>query len=169
MRAAVIYESMFGSTRQVAQAVAAELSDHMEVDVFEVGEAPLVLGDVQFVVVGAPTHAFSLSRPSTRAEAALKAPHGLVSTQIGLREWLEAVEVPAGVQAIAFDTRVDRHLVGSAARAATRKLRKAGFRVLAEPVSFLVEGIQGPLAVGELERARFWAEELAASSAAMAG
>ncbi|NUQ90796.1 MAG: flavodoxin family protein [Glycomyces artemisiae] len=169
MRAAVIYESMFGSTRQVAQAVAAELAERMEVDVYEVGEAPLVLDEgVGLVVVGGPTHAFSLSRPSTRAEAALKAPDGLVSTQIGLREWLEAVEAPAGVQAIAFDTRVDRHFTGSAARSATRRLRRAGFRVLGEPVSFFVDGILGPVAAGEFGRARLWAAEVGAAAFAMA-
>jgi len=65
MRAAVVYESMFGNTRRVAEAVAEELSLHMETDLMEVGEAPGRLeAAVDLVVVGAPTHAFSLSRPA---------------------------------------------------------------------------------------------------------
>ncbi|SDD78933.1 flavodoxin family protein [Glycomyces harbinensis] len=168
MRAAVVYESMFGNTRQVAKAVAAELSQSMEVEMFEVGEAPSVIDkSIGLVVVGAPTHAFSLSRSSTRREAALTAPRGLVSTQIGAREWLESVEAVPGTPAIAFDTRMDSRFAGHAARAATRRLRKAGFSVLASPASFLVEHSTGPLSTGELDRAHVWAAELAAATAAV--
>jgi flavodoxin len=36
MRSLVVYESMFGNTEQVARAIAAGLSTHMEVDVVPV-------------------------------------------------------------------------------------------------------------------------------------
>jgi hypothetical protein len=66
------------------------------------------------------------------------------------------------VAVAAFDTRISRpRLPGSAAAAAEKRLRRLGFRVLARFQSFFVEGTTGPLARGELERARRWGEELA--------
>jgi hypothetical protein len=70
--------------------------------------------------------------------AAQQAEDGLVSTGIGLREWLGA----------------------------EKRLRRLGFRVLARSQSFFVEGTTGPLVRGERERARRWGEELAVGLAA---
>ena len=57
-----------------------------------------------------------------------------------------------------FDTRADGRpaLTGSAARGIAKRLRKRGFELVVEPESFLVEDADGPLADGELERARDW-------------
>lgn len=161
MRAAVVYESMFGNTRAVAEAIAKALSERMTVDLWEVGEAPTAIDpEIRLLVVGAPTHAFSLSRPTSREEAAGVAPDGLVSTGIGVREWLPAVKAAPDTRAVAFDTRISPFVPGSAARAATRGLRKAGLHIAGRPVSFLVEHTSGPLRPGELDRARSWAAQL---------
>ncbi|GAB4004617.1 flavodoxin family protein [Glycomyces albus] len=162
MRAVVVYESMFGNTKQLAETVAAALAERMAVELVEVGEAPKVLDpEIGLLVVGAPTHAFSLSRPATREEAAKQAPHGLVSKGIGVREWLEEVEAPRGTRAAVFDTRAKLRVPGSAARAATRRLRRAGFRIAGRPESFSVERTPGPLVPGEAQRAHRWAAALA--------
>jgi hypothetical protein len=69
MKALLVYESLFGNTEAVARAIADGLSLEMEVAVHEVGEAPTVITEfIDLVVVGGPTHAFSLSRPGTRVE-----------------------------------------------------------------------------------------------------
>ncbi|MBG0822683.1 hypothetical protein HS048_18260 [Planomonospora sp. ID91781] len=84
---------------------------------------------MDLLVVGAPTHAFGMSRPATRQSAAQQAPAGLVSKGRGLREWLAALDdhVPA-VAAAAFDTRVENPWVpGSARHGADRRLRRKGF------------------------------------------
>ena len=114
MRALVVFESMFGNTQIVARAVADGLSSCMAVDVVEVGAAPTVIDDdVELLVVGGPTHAFGMSRPATREGSAKQAEQGVVSTGIGLREWLAAVQGgSASVAAAAFDTR-SRSLAGS--------------------------------------------------------
>ena len=55
MRALVVYESMYGNTRDVAKAVADGLATRMPVQLTEVGTAPTVLGDdIGLLVVGAP-------------------------------------------------------------------------------------------------------------------
>ena len=74
MRARVVYESMFGNTQVIAQAVAEGLAMNMTVDLEEVGSAATEMsGDVGLLVVGGPTHAFGMSRERTRESAAEQA------------------------------------------------------------------------------------------------
>jgi hypothetical protein len=167
-RALVVFESMFGNTQAIAAAIADGLATWVPVDVVEVATAPAVLPrDLDLLVVGAPTHAFGMSRASTRADATKQAPGTVVSGEIGLREWLEAVGAPAShVPAAAFDTRIYKPRVpGSAARAATRRLRRLGFAVTTPPESFYVTGTAGPLVPDEIDRARRWGEDLGAALA----
>ena len=163
MKALVIYESMFGNTRAIAEAVAAGLAPRVPTELFEVGEAPEELpGDVTLVVLGGPTHAFGMSRPGTREDAAQRAGHPLVSAAIGQREWLDRVRLPARVSFVTFDTRTGASWwTGSAARRADRRLARLGGRRLVEPVSFFVRATPGPLAADESERAVRWGEQLA--------
>jgi hypothetical protein len=163
MRALVVFESMFGNTELVAEAVAAGLSTAVRVEVVEVGAAPTVIGDdVTMLVVGCPTHAFGMSRPGTRRSAAEQAEGGVVSTGIGLREWLDRVHAPAALATAAFDTRIARPpLPGSAARAAVKRLRRLGLRPIVPAERFAVIGTRGPLVDGELDRAQRWGVRLA--------
>src|SRR5690606_25531699 len=71
MKVLVVYESMFGNSERVAHAVADGMRPHAEVELLEVDEAPGVPGaDVDLLVAGGPTHAFSMSRERTREDAA---------------------------------------------------------------------------------------------------
>jgi hypothetical protein len=163
MRALVVYESMFGNTEQVARQVADGLAGHAQVELREVSEAPAQPDELlDLVVLGGPTHAFSMSRTSTREDARRQgATHGETCT--GLREWLEGL--PPGAHhpmVAAFDTRVTkvRLIPGSAARKAARVADHLGYRVTERPESFFVEDVDGPLAEGELERARAWGDKV---------
>lgn len=164
MRALVVYESMFGNTKTIAEAVAGGLSTRLSVDLVEVGAATgSMTADVGLLVVGGPTHAFGMSRPGTRQSAAQQAGSApLVSGGIGLREWLDDIHSGGRqVAAAAFDTRVPR-VPGSAANAAHKRLRRLGFQLIARPASFYVVGSPGPLRSGEEDRARRWGEQLGA-------
>lgn len=175
MRALVVYESMYGNTQTIAEAVADGLASSTgtdTVEAVEVGAAPRdVPSDVDLLVVGAPTHAFSLSRPNSRADAAKRSDRPLVSTGIGVREWIAGLpHATAPGAAATFDTRLRRpRLPGSAARAALRRMRRLGWRPAARAASFWVEGTTGPLSDGELERARRWGTELAGKTPATRG
>ncbi|WP_086664228.1 flavodoxin family protein [Lentzea kentuckyensis] len=165
--ALVVYESMFGNTKEIAEAVAEGLRAAMTVEVVEVGSAPVVLSDeVGLLVVGGPTHAFSMSRPSTRADAATKGADKNAAAAGGLREWVEQVGKGAARPSVAaFDTKVKRPMLpGSAARAAIKLLRRAQFPVLTEAENFYVDGTAGPLIEGEPDRARNWGAKCAAES-----
>jgi hypothetical protein len=171
MRALLVYESMFGNNRAIAEAVAEGLAPQLTVDIVEVGRAPAALpDDVDLLIVGGPNHAFGMSRPSTREQAAQETDAPLVSSGIGLREWLEAL--PATDRAVpfaAFDSRADKRVIRTVDRTAgsiAKRLRKRGLRPLDGVQSFLVEDLKGPLVDGELDRARAWGTELASSATA---
>ena len=71
MRAVVAYESMFGNTRQIADAIGTGLVDGCVVSVIPVAQAgPDQIKDADLVVVGGPTHVHGMTRASTRHSAA---------------------------------------------------------------------------------------------------
>jgi hypothetical protein len=168
-RAAIVCESMFGNTAAVAGVIGSELrAQGFDVDIWDVEDAPAPETlRVDLLVVGAPTHAFSLSRPGTRADAVRQGADS-ARARTGIREWLTAAAgTPEEVQprVVAFDTRVAkaRHLPGSAARAAMHLGER---HHLGHPLgieSFFVADITGPQLDGEVERAREYARNVSAS------
>lgn len=165
--ALVIYESMYGNTEVIAHAIGRGLSKCGSVDVVEIGAAPVsVQAEVSLIVVGGPTHAFGMSRRSTRLDAAKQGERAVISADVGVREWLERVSLGAARPAVAaFDTHIEhpkllRH-VGSAAAAIERSLIRAGLDVMAPAEHFWVHGSLGPLVDGESDRAENWGRELA--------
>jgi flavorubredoxin len=157
MRALVVYESLWGNTEQLARAMADTLASLGSVDLFDTDAAPTLADGYDVVIVGGPTHAFSMSRATTRADAVSShaAPHAPTR---GIREWLEELTPPTNkTRALAFDTRVDQpRLPGSAAKAARRELRELGFDTSTKQQTFRVRGYEGPLLDGEMERAITW-------------
>ena len=166
MKVLVVYESMFGNTEQIARAVARGLEKSAEVEVVEVSGAPRDPdAEVDLIVAGGPTHAFSMSRESTRADAINRgATEG--EQEFGLREWIDALPAGRHVDKIAtFDTRVRtmRHLPGSAAKGAAKAARRQGYESASPAESFYVDDVDGPLVAGELERAEAWGQQLGAA------
>jgi len=174
MRALVVYESMFGNTRQIAEAVAEGLRTTYEVTVVPVAEARSGPVRVDLLVVGGPTHAWSLSRPATREGAATQAGKPGSRLQLepsatgpGLREWLADLPTDPG-EAAAFDTRIGRSrlITGRASARIARMLRRRGRHLVDRPESFLVTTADTTLLPGELHRARDWGAALASRSRA---
>jgi flavodoxin len=173
MRAVIVYESMFGSTKKVAEAIADGLAECAGVSVVPVASADArILDGADLVVVGGPTHTHGMSRPGTRKMAGKRAGKpgsdvelvpGAVSGQ-GVRQWLASLGRLEAAGA-AFDTRLQGlpAFTGRASKPIRRHLARHGARIAAPPESFLVEGLTGGLAEGELERARAWAERLTRS------
>ncbi len=169
MRALVVYESMFGSTRLVAEAIARGLGPKPDVTVAGVVDATDMLDGFDLVVVGGPTQAWGLSWPSTRRGATLrtgKPGNDVVlepgaDTGPGVREWLASLG-RADTRAAAFDTRIKSPVLftGRASRSINHHLVRIGLAVVAPPESFLVDK-KSHLLPGELERARAWGVTLA--------
>jgi hypothetical protein len=164
VRSLVVVESVFGNPRQIAEAIGQGLSGRSEVRVVDVADAPADPQGFDLLVVGGPTHAFGMTRPSTRRSAADQAGGSITAAETGLREWLDALP-PGTAGAAAFDTRMVRPRTPGASRGAAKRLRRRGFRLVAKPETFRVTDSQGPLKDGEIERATAWGEALASQIA----
>jgi menaquinone-dependent protoporphyrinogen IX oxidase len=171
MRAVIVYESMFGNTHAIADAVRKGLEPMLEVVVAPLAEAGRKqLGDADLLVVGGPAHFHGMSRAFTRrwaAATAQKPTNDLVLDRDadgpGVREWL--VSLGHGrTKVAAFDTRFNGPAVlrGRASKTVSRTLRKHGFEVIAKPESFFVT-LRNHLESGEEARAHEWGKRLAAS------
>ena len=173
----VIYESMYGNTRAIAEAIGRGLATGYEVTVQPVADVEATeLTGVDLLVVGGPTHTWSMSRPSTRqgaATAAEKPGSGLSiepgATGPGIREWLRSLDratVPSALHVTTFDTRMHAPLglSGAASRTIAKRLRRVGIRCDARPRGFYVSR-QNLLIDGEIARAEVWGRELAAMHA----
>jgi hypothetical protein len=166
-KAWVLVESMFGNTQAVGAAVVRGLAlEGYDAQVVGVLDAPDRLpDDLALLVLGAPTHAFSMSRPNTRADAVRQGASPERATA-GMRDWLAACHPGDHPPPVAvFDTRVSkvRRLPMAAGPAARRLAHAKGFAVLDRPAYFLVDDVQGPLASGEVARAAAWGRRLGAT------
>ena len=142
MNALIIYDSLFGMTRKIAQVLAGNLSAFSPARLVLVREASLdELQEVRLLLIGSPTHEY---RPTLATQTFLE--------QIP-REMLR------GVIAAAFDTRyrVSCWSSGSAAWSIAQSLQDAGAVLALPPESFFVSAIESPLEEGEIERAAQWA------------
>ena len=153
MNVFVVYESMFGNTAEVAQAIARGAHAATCAEVHDIAAKEVDGADL--LIVGGPTHAFSMSRPSTRHGAVEQGADESVE-DLGLREWLAGLPAHLDAPVATFDTRAAkaRHLPGSAAKAAAKALRRRTHVVDHE--SFYVDDTTGPLLPGELQRAEAW-------------
>jgi hypothetical protein len=168
MRVVIAYESMYGNTHRVAEAIASGFGNDHVVTVAPINQVNPAEMDADVLVIGAPTHAHGLPRPNTRRAAADGArtkydKHQLepAAAEPGVREWLQRLPASLSVQTAAFDTRFrpPAWLVGHPARQVSRKLQRLGACVLARPESFFVDKHE-QLKPGELDRARAWGERL---------
>ena len=191
MKAVIIYESMFGNTRAVADAIAAGLRTEGEATVVAAADAGKAdLGGVDLLVVGGPTHVHGLPWLSSRKSAVREAESSQGRLQVesgaadeyGLRTALE--DLPAGGHAgrggdgdgaghpaaAAFDTRRSGPALftGRASRAIAKRLRQRGYESAASPASFLVDGKEH-LLEGEIDRAVAWGKSLAAGTRSGSG
>ena len=163
--AVVVYESIYGNTRAIAEAIAEGLGGAEVVPVNRAGNVQ----DADLLVVGGPTHMHGMTTTRSRqlaAEAAREDGHEhhvepAAAEGPGLRGWLRDVPDGGGGHAAAFDTRADHSpwMTGAASRGIAKRLRHRGYVVTATE-SFLVEDSEGPLEEGELARARDWGQEL---------
>jgi len=113
VKAAVVYDSKFGNTEQVALRLAILLEDRgIATKCMKVGDVNLdLLADVDILAVGGPTHTFGMSKPM---DAFMKRMNG-----VSLK----------GKVAFAFDTRFESYLSGSAAKRIEARLIRLGARM----------------------------------------
>lgn len=139
MSALVIFDSNYGNTQKIAEAIAGELGAKT-VRVSDFDRNKLV--GVELVVVGSPIIGW---RPTENTKKFLD---GLEEGRLN------------GIKAAAFDTRMKAWYSGDASKKIAKKLQKAGAEMAGEPNCFYVKGKEGPLVEGEIEKAVAWARSL---------
>jgi flavodoxin len=158
MKAMVVYDSGFGNTEQIAQAIGKALGSQEEVETVHVSAVkPGQLTGLGLLIVGSPTQKF---RPTGAITNFLK---GVPKNSL------------KGVKVAAFDTRFTLSVIektpillffvrifGYAAKPIADRLVSKGGKLVIEPEGFFVEGMEGPLLGGELERSVEWAKEIIA-------
>lgn len=148
----VIYDSFFGNTAKIAEAIGEAIDAASVKNISEVDQTDL--DGLEVLFVGSPTRAF---RPTPAITTFLK-------------------ELPknhlAGVKAAAFDTRIGPDqinsgflrlmikLFGYADKIIAKQLAKAGAELPLESEGFSVTDTEGPLAEDEIERAKAWAKKI---------
>jgi flavodoxin len=152
MKCWVVYDSYFGNTEKIAMTIAGALEEKCEVKTLSVNEATgIVNDDWDLIIVGSPTRAFKPTKAITNFTKNLPA------------------KILQNICVAAFDTRiritdVDSkilvfmvNLFGYAAKPIAKNLCKKGGKLVAKPEGFFVEDKEGPLFIGEIERAQKWA------------
>jgi flavodoxin len=146
MNTLVVYDSQYGNTERIAQAIAHTLRAGGQASAIRVEVAQsLSLQNVDLLILGSPTQGF---RPTP-----------------GMLSWLDHVSpgMRNGLAIACFDTRFRGRLwQRSAAVVMARQLHTKGIEVLVPPESFYVKAMkkEGPLLDSELERAATWAHLL---------
>lgn len=162
MKVLVVYDSVYGNTEKVAEAIGNAISDAPGTPhtvrimrATELVQADLI--GVDLLIAGAPTQKFN---PTP-----------------GLKDPLQALPARSlqGMRAAAFDTRIaeadaDNKVFsfmvkrfGYAAEKIADMLKKKGAVLVLPPEPFYVKGTEGPLKDGELERAAAWALKVVGS------
>jgi flavodoxin len=145
----IVFGSQYGNTQRVARAIGAALEDAHRVRILPAAAAADIRGeDVDLVFVGAPTQ--------MRGSRLLAKPFldGLAERGFG------------GTPTAAFDTRMELGPQLRASVAIAKELVSAGCRSVTKPQSYVVLGLEGPLADGEEARAAAWARAVVRSVAA---
>lgn len=161
MKAVVVYESLWGNTAAIAQAIAEGIGpDTKALSTADATGAEIEGADL--IVAGAPLLGFALPtegmRKNVDSNPREKKPTMSVPT---MRSWLASLPKGSG-RGATFETRI-WWSPGSAANAIARELNDAGYSTPPKGEKFLVTGRYGPLKDGEIGRAKEWGAMLGRS------
>jgi flavodoxin len=151
MKALIVYDSVFGNTAKVAQAMA----EALQASALPVSQVTTdQLRGLNLLIVGSPTRSF---RPTPAISKFLKSLSkdqlaGIRAATFDTRIWLNTID------SAAFRFLVDKG--GYAANTMASAIKKKGGTLDVLPEGFLVTGEEGPLKEGELERAAEWARHI---------
>jgi flavodoxin len=137
MNILIIFDSNYGNTQKVAEAIVKGCGDNSQaINVKDFDEK--LLSGVKLLVVGSPINGWR--------------PTGHISNMI---ENLSN-EALKNIHITSFDTRLDVFLHGDAKDKIIKSLTLKGGTVTDHSEAFVVQGREGPLKSGELERAEKW-------------
>jgi flavodoxin len=159
MKAMVVYDSVFGNTAKIAEAIGQALASPGDVEIVQVGNAKLEeLAGLTLLIVGSPTRQFS---PTGATSSFLKSipKNRLMGVKVAAFDTRFTVSAIEKVRILAFIVKI----FGYAAKPIADRLEKKGGELAIPPKGFYVDDTEGPLLKGELERAADWAKQIIAT------
>jgi flavodoxin len=144
MKALVIYDSVYGNTKIIAEKIAKELGNNskaISISDFNTDD----LKDTSLLIVGSPINGW---RPTEK-----------------ITKWLASLtsEQLKNIKATSFDTRIKLFIHGDAMNKIAKSLKGAGAEIIVPPTSFIVKGNEGPLLDGEIQKAIDWTNSIKAN------
>jgi len=154
MNILILHDSLYGNTQKIAEAVNEVLVSHGHTKILNVKDATIAdLKDLDLLVIGSPTQG-GRGTPTLQAFLAQIPTGSLQNTKV-----------------TCFDTRFlekDLNLplrllvktIGYASPKMAKILQGKGGKLILSPEGFIVKGKKGPLAEGELNRAKEWGKQI---------
>ena len=159
MKAMVVYDSMYGNTGKVAEAIGDALGAPEDVTVRRVGEVkPEQLSGLTHLVVGSPTQRFTATGATTQFLKSIPK-NGLQGVRVAGFDTRFTESKIGEIGILAFFVRI----FGYGAEPIAKKLEQKGGERAVPPEGFYVGDTEGPLLEGELERAGEWARQITAA------
>ena len=159
MKALVVYDSKFGNTERIAQVIGNALGSSYEVEVLQVGTiAPDPFEGLELLIVGSPTQRFN---PTEGIKNFLKSlpSSRLKDIKVAAFDTRLTIEDIEEIAILAFFVR----FFGYAAKPIANGLKRKGGTLILPPEGFYVQGMEGPLVEGEIERVEDWARQILAA------
>jgi flavodoxin len=157
MKVLIVYDSLYGNTQQIAQAIGDTLGNQANITMLRVGDVrPEQFAGINSLIIGSPTQRF---RPTPAISNLLKGipKNGLKGVKVAAFDTRLTTREINETPILAFFVRVIGHSA-YAAKPIADNLKKKGGELIVSPEGFFVEGMKGPLVQGELERAMNWAK-----------
>jgi flavodoxin len=153
MKTLIVYDSAYGNTEKIARTIAGASTSIGEVRVLRAGEAnPLELASLDLLIVGSPTQG---GRPTPAIQEFLSKIPANALENVGVTSF----DTRFSAQDQGIGLRILMSVLGYAAGRIAHSLQGKGGDLATSPEGFIVEGKEGPLKQGELERAAGWASE----------
>ncbi|NHJ02541.1 MAG: flavodoxin family protein [Candidatus Heimdallarchaeota archaeon] len=151
MKIIIVYDSVYGNTERIAQAIGTALTSEYDVKVARAANITIdQLTAVNILFVGSPTHGGRFTKE--------------------IQDFLNDISKlpPTDIKIATFDTRTSskgiarriEKLFGHAAIRIAKAVKTQGKILIGEPEGFIVKGTKGPLRDGELERAESWGKKI---------
>lgn len=154
MKVLIIYDSMYGNTEKIAKAIAGAFISSDKAKILRTSEAPSWdLKSINLLIVGSPTHG---GKPTPDLQRFLDQIPADALKDISIASFdTRFLEKDQG-----FALRLLMRTIGYAASRIADSLKSKGGKIVVPPEGFIVKAKEGPLAQGELERAKTWVKQI---------
>jgi flavodoxin len=159
MKTLILYDSVYGNTEKIALAIGDALGTQEDVSIIKDSDAkPDQFAGLDLLIVGAPTQRFRTT-PAMSDLLKMIPQNSLKGVKVAAFDTRLSMDEIKKIPILAFFVRLFG-VNAYAARPIANRLKKKGGKLVGSPEGFFVQGMEGPLVEGELDRAVNWARQI---------